>query len=75
MECLNSIFKLWPDKSFVQGRKNTGSKGREKSFQIKQHPTGFIGSADDITFSIETDIEGNFQVFGGGTVWGCLSVG
>ncbi len=31
---------------------NAGGKCREEAFWIKQHPTGFIGSADDITFSI-----------------------
>ncbi len=31
----------------VQGEKNAGGKGREGLFQIKQHPTGFIGSVDD----------------------------
>ncbi len=35
MGCLNSIFKVWPDKRFVQGEKNTGVKGREGSFQVK----------------------------------------
>ncbi len=28
-----------------------GGKGREGSFQVKQHPTGFVGSTDDIIFS------------------------
>ncbi len=51
MGCFNSIFKMWPDKNVVQGEKNTGGKGREGSFQVKQHPTGFIGSADGIIFS------------------------
>ncbi len=36
---------------FVQGEKNIGGKGREGSFQVKQHNAGFIGSADDIIFS------------------------
>ncbi len=53
MGCLNRIFKMWPDERFVQGEKNTGGKGREGSFQVKQHPTGFIGRADGIIFSAE----------------------
>ncbi len=56
MECLNSIFKMWPDKNFVQGETNTGGKGREESFYIKQHPSGFIGSADDIMFNTEPGV-------------------
>ncbi len=47
MGCLNSIFEMCPDKRFVQGEKNIAGKGREGSFQVKQHPLGFIGSADD----------------------------
>ncbi len=39
---LNSVFKKWPDKRFVQGEKNTGCKGCKGSFQEKQHPTGFL---------------------------------
>ncbi len=50
---MDRIFKVWPDKRFVQGEKNIGDKGREGSFQVKQHPRGFIGSADDVIFSIE----------------------
>ncbi len=53
MGCLNIIFKMWPDKKFVPGQKNTVVKGREGSFQVKQLPTGFIGGADDIIFSTE----------------------
>ncbi len=34
MSCLNNIFKVWPDKHFVQGEKNTGGKGYEGSFQV-----------------------------------------
>ncbi len=56
MGCLNSIVKMWPDKNFIQGAKNTGNKGREGSFQVKQHPTGFIGSADNIIFSTEPGV-------------------
>ncbi len=54
--CLTSIFKMWPEKDFVQEAKNTGGKGREGSFQVKQHPTGFIGSANDIIFSTEPGV-------------------
>ncbi len=36
--------------------RNTGGKGREGLFQVKQHPTGFIGSADDIFFSTEPGV-------------------
>ncbi len=56
MGCLNSIFKVWPDKGFVQGEKNTGGKVRELSFQVKQIPTGFVRSVDDIIFSIEPGV-------------------
>ncbi len=31
MGCLDSIFQVWSDKDFVQGEKNTGSKGRKGS--------------------------------------------
>ncbi len=41
MGCLNRIFKMWVDERFVQGEKNIGGKGREGSFQVKQHLTGF----------------------------------
>ncbi len=56
MGCLNSIFKSGPDENVVQGEENIGGKGREGSFQIKQHPTGFIGSADDTIFSTEPGV-------------------
>ncbi len=56
MGCLKSIFQIWQDINFVQGEKNTGSKGHEGSFQVKQHPTGFIGSADDIIFTTEPGV-------------------
>ncbi len=35
---------MWSDKDFVHGEKKNGGKGRKGSFQVKQHPTGFIGS-------------------------------
>ncbi len=50
--CFNSIFKMWPHKHFLQREKNAGDKDHEGSFRIRQHPTGFIGSVDDI---ISTD--------------------
>ncbi len=59
MGCLNRIqdvFKMWADERFVQGEKNTGGKGRKGSFQVKEHPTGFIGSTDDIIFSTEPGV-------------------
>ncbi len=56
MGCLNRIFKVWKDKCFVQGEKNIGDKGHEGSFEIKQHLTGIIGSADDIIFSTEPGV-------------------
>ncbi len=56
MGCLNSIFQVLSDKGFVQGEKNTGGKGREGSFQVKQHPTGFIGSADGIILSTKPGV-------------------
>ncbi len=66
MGCLNSIFQVWSDKGFVQGEKITGGKGRKGSFQVKQHPTGFIGSTDDIIFSTEPGVKDDSQVIGGG---------
>ncbi len=51
--CLDSIFKMWPDKYFVQGEKNAGGKGRVGSFQIKQNLTDLNGSAYDIILSTE----------------------
>ncbi len=56
MGYLNKIYKMWAKERFVQGKKNIGGKGLEGSFQVKQHPTGFIGSADDIIFSTEPGI-------------------
>ncbi len=56
MGCLTRIFKMWADARFVQEEKNVGGKGHEGSFQVNQHPTGFIGSADDIIFSIEPSV-------------------
>ncbi len=32
----------------LQGEKTARGKGNEVSFHIKQHPTNYIGSADDI---------------------------
>ncbi len=49
MGCVNSIFKICPDK-------NAEGKGGEGSFQRKHHPTGFSGSADDIIFSTELGV-------------------
>ncbi len=59
---MGCIFKLWPDKNVVQGKKSTGGKDREGSFQAKQHAAGFIGSADDLIF------------FSGGKFWYCVGV-
>ncbi len=56
MGCLNSIFKMWPGKGFGEGEKNTGDKGCEESFQVKQHPTDFIVSTDDIIFGTEPGV-------------------
>ncbi len=36
MGCLNSIFKMWPDKNVVQGEEDTGGKGREGSFYVDE---------------------------------------
>ncbi len=71
MGCLNSIFQVWPDKGFVQGGRggDTGGKGRKGSFQVKQHPTGFLGSTDDIILSTEPGVEDDSQVFGGRDCW------
>ncbi len=56
MGCLNRIFKMWVDESFVQMEKNTESKGRKGSFQVEQLPTGLIGSTDDIIFRTEPGV-------------------
>ncbi len=56
MGCLNSIFKMWPDKPVVRVEKNMGGNCRDGSFQIKQPPMGFIGSAGDIIFSTEPGV-------------------
>ncbi len=69
MGCLNNILQVRLDKGFVQGEKNTGGKGRKGSFQVKQHPTGFIGSTDDIIFSTEPGVYDDSQVFGGADCW------
>ncbi len=66
---------MWPDKRVVQGEKIIGGKGREGSFQEKQHPTGFISSADDIILSTEPGVSGCSQVIGGGDCWYGLGVG
>ncbi len=62
--CLNSIFKIWPDKICTMGEKNTGRKGREGSVQVKQHHTGLIVSADYIIFSTEPGVSDNPQFLG-----------
>ncbi len=41
------------EKRLVHGEENTGCKGRAGPFQIKQHPTGFIGSTGDNIFITE----------------------
>ncbi len=66
---------MWADEPFVQGEKHIGGKGREGSFQVKQHPTVFIGSADDMTFNTEPGALENSQAFGGGDCWYGLGVG
>ncbi len=53
---------------------NTGDKGGEGSFQGKPHVMGFIGSADEIIFSIEPGVLDNYQVFGCGNCWDCPGV-
>ncbi len=42
---------------------------------VKQHPTGFICSADGIIFSTEPEVYDNSQVFSGGNFWDYLGVG
>ncbi len=73
MGCLNSIFKIWPDKICTTGEKNTGRKGRLGSFQVKQNHTGLIVSADDIILSTEPGVSDNSQAFSGGNFGsGCM---
>ncbi len=67
--CLNRIFKMWVDERFVQGEKNIGGKGREGSFQIKQHPTT-LSSALSMVFktiprSLVVETVGMVWVLGG----------
>ncbi len=62
-------------KTFLQGEKDTGGKGREELFQVKQHPTGFIGSADDMFFRTEPSVQDNSQLFSGGNFWDGLVFG
>ncbi len=52
MGCLNRIFKMWADERFVQKEKNTGGKG----CKVSKHPTGFIGSTDDVIFNTESGV-------------------
>ncbi len=35
MGCLNSIFKMWPDKNFVQGKKMLGVRATKDLFRYK----------------------------------------
>ncbi len=56
MGCWNKIFKMWADERFVNGEKNIGGKGREGTFQVKQHPTGFISGAVDIICSTQPGV-------------------
>ncbi len=51
MGYLNRIFNMWPDKNCVQGKKIIGGRDSEGSFQVQQHPTGFITCADNFIFS------------------------
>ncbi len=46
-ECIKKPYK---------GGKMFEVKGREGSFQINQHPTGFDASADDIIFSTDPGV-------------------
>ncbi len=66
---------MWPDIDFVKWKKNTGGKGLEVSSQVKQHPTGFIGSADAIIFSTKPEVFDNSQIFSGGNFWDYLGAG
>ncbi len=66
---------MWPDKNFVKWKKNTGGKGLEGSSQVKQHPTGFIGSTDGIIFSTEPEVYDNSQALSGENLWDYLGVG
>ncbi len=52
MGCLDSIFQVWSDKGFVQGEKNTGGKARKGSFQVKQHPTGFLAALTTLSSAL-----------------------
>ncbi len=61
--CLNTIFKMCPDKNFVQGEKNTYGRDREGSLEIKRYPKDFIGRACNIIFSIEPGVQDTSQVF------------
>ncbi len=62
---------MWPDKCFILGEKNISCMGRKGSFQVKQHPTGLIGRADDIIFSTEPGVclRGPWWWYGLGFGW------
>ncbi len=62
------------NKRFVQGLEDTRGQGREGSLKVEQHPSGFIGSSDDIIFSTGPGVEDNAQVFGGGDCWYSLGL-
>ncbi len=66
---------MWLGKHVIQGEKNAGGKGREGSFQAEQHPSGFIGNADDIISSTEPGVEDYSQVLGGNIRPGLLQWG
>ncbi len=51
------ISKVRANKRFVKRKENARDKDREGLFQIKQAPTSFIGSADDIIFSTEHGVK------------------
>ncbi len=53
---MHCIFKIRANKRFVIGEENTRGQGREVSLQVKQHPTGYTGSADDIIFNAEPGV-------------------
>ncbi len=60
------------DENVVQEEKNTGGKGCEGPFQVKQYSTGFTGDVDEIIFSDGSGVEDNPKFFNGGKFWGCL---
>ncbi len=56
--CLYRIFKIFGTRG-----KNDANKVHEGSSQKKQHPKGFIGSADDIIYNTKPGVKAFLVVY------------